>query len=93
MECAEIVTQRWSSPFGAVFFGTPNSESESEFTVSTFFCLGALLGLEAVSKDGFPIKQMSISQINVIYLPTTQAESSPVMMGFLTADMEMSGPA
>ena len=56
MECAEIIIQRESSPFGAVFFGTPNSESESEFTVSTFFCLGALLGLGAVSKDGFPIK-------------------------------------
>lgn len=51
-----------SSPFGVVvFFGMPNSESESEFIVSTFFCLGVLLGLGVVSEDGFPIKQISIS--------------------------------
>lgn len=45
----------------------PNSESESEFTASTtFFCLGALLGLGAVSEDGFPSKQISISQVNIL---------------------------
>lgn len=57
--CLKVI-QRWSSPFGVVvFFGMPNSESESEFTVSmTFFCLGALLALGAVSEGGLPIKQI-----------------------------------
>lgn len=37
-------------PLGAaVFFGMPNSESESEFIVSTFLALGALLGLGGAS--------------------------------------------
>lgn len=37
-------------PLGAAaFFGMPNSESESEFTASTFLALGALLGLGGTS--------------------------------------------
>lgn len=78
-KCLRVI-QRQSSPFGVVvFFGMPNSESESEFTVSTtFFCLGALLALGAVSEGGLPIKQTSFKLATVIYLPTNQAEVSSV---------------
>lgn len=81
--CLKVI-QRWSSPFGVVvFFGMPNSESESEFTVSmTFFCLGALLALGAVSEGGLPIKQISFQLVNVIYLSTNQAEVSSVTVDF-----------
>jgi len=45
-----IVTTPKLLPLGAaVFFGMPNSESESEFTVSIFLALGALLGLGGTS--------------------------------------------
>lgn len=45
-----IVTTPELLPLGAaVFFGMPNSESESEFTVSIFLALGALFGLGGTS--------------------------------------------
>lgn len=50
-------------PLGAaVFFGMPNSESESEFTVSTFLALGALLGLGGTS--GFAVRIEILNMVN-----------------------------
>lgn len=64
----------------------PNSESESEFTASTtFFCLGALLGLGAVSEDGFPFLAATVllGTLSICFRPNdgekTEAESSSLL--------------
>ena len=65
----------------------PNSESESEFIVSTiFFCLGALLALGAVSEGGLPFLAATVllGSLSVCFRPNDGAKTEAVSSSLLS---------